>query len=109
MKTYFKPGAWNVICDVCGFRFKSDQVRTRWDGLVVCHHDYERDHPQKYIRVPSEQSQSVPFVRQEPEDNSPYVCYVYGRVAYADIAEADCAQADDTTITYQAAVDVKGS
>lgn len=45
MKTYFKKGAWNAICDVCGFQFKSTEMRERWDGMMVCHDDYETRHP----------------------------------------------------------------
>ncbi len=44
-------GQWKVVCDVCGWRFPSSQVRKRWDGQVVCEADYETDHPQKHIRA----------------------------------------------------------
>ena len=63
---YYKPGCWNVICDVCGWKFKSDEVRERWDNLIVCKQDWETDHPQKYIRSRSD-PKPVPFVRNEPE------------------------------------------
>lgn len=95
---YFKPGEWNVHCDVCGFKFKSSQVRKRWDGFMVCAEDWEADHPQKHIRV-YETTSTVPFVREESVVEQP-ACYIYSRSAYADLAEADCAQADNTTYTY---------
>jgi hypothetical protein len=107
MKTWFKSGSWNAVCDVCGFRFKADKLKRRWDNLMVCEQDYEMDHPQKYIRV-RETGIAAPFIR---EDNSTleYVCYIYGKQAYADVGEADCMQADTKTITYSQALSDKGS
>jgi len=104
----YSPGKWNIICDVCGWEFKSTEVRKRWDGLIVCHKDWEPDHPQKFLRVRSD-PRPVPFIRDEPEDTFTYVCYMYANQAYADIAEADCAQADLASISYARAVELKGS
>ena len=99
MSTYFKHGSWNVHCDVCGFKFKADEVQKRWDGLIVCSKDYEQDHPQKYLRV-HEDRQDVPFVRKQSDDTYLNVCYMWDRSAYADLASADCAIVDNTTYTY---------
>src|SRR5687768_1086583 len=93
MKTYFKKGCWNVVCDVCGFHKKSDEVRKRWDGLIVCQEDWEPDHPQKYLRV-REDKQSVPFVRNEPEDSFVFFCTIITNQGIADYGTADCARAD---------------
>lgn len=106
MKRYFKHGSWNAVCDVCGFQFKADGLKKRWDGLMVCHKDYEVDHPQKYLRV-KEETNNLPFVRQETESLTT-VCYIYARLAYAGLAEADCAQADNTSLPYSSAVLMKG-
>lgn len=95
----YVAGEWNLICDVCGFRFKSGKIKKRWDGLLVCEDDWETDHPQKYIRV-REDGQSVPYIRDEPIDQFEYVCYIWGASAYADLAQADCARADNTTFPY---------
>jgi hypothetical protein len=91
--SYYKKGCWNCICDVCGFEFKSDEVRKRWDGFIVCKDDFEYDHPQKYLRV-REDSQSVPFVRSEPEETFIVFCTIITRQGIADVGTADCAQAD---------------
>jgi hypothetical protein len=96
---YYKAGTWNVICDVCGVQFKSDQVRKRWDGLIVCQGDFEHDHPQKHLRI-NEDKQAVAFVRSEPEDNFIDVCYLWERSAYADLATADCAIVGNTEQSY---------
>lgn len=83
---YFKHGSWNVICDVCGVRHKADQVRKRWDGLIVCAEDWEADHPQKFLRVRSD-PKPVRFVRSEPSDTFADIRAIAG-IAVAGIAVA---------------------
>lgn len=63
--SYYKPGCWNAICDVCGFTYKSDQLRKRWDGLMVCSKDYEMRHPMDFLKVPTDDP-SVPWTRPTP-------------------------------------------
>lgn len=62
-------GQWNVICDVCGWKIKSGESKTRWDGLVVCAKDWEIRHPSDFIKAPRPQ-QAVPFTRPESTDIS---------------------------------------
>lgn len=95
----YKPGQWNVHCDVCGFKFKSSEIKKRWDGLMVCHKDYELDHPQKFLRVPQEKI-TVDYVRKQSDDTFVAQCTLAGRTAYADIAEADCARAANAWPSY---------
>lgn len=92
MKTYYKAGSWNAVCQSCGFRFKAQQLMKRWDGLMVCEKDYELDHPQKYLRVKPD-NQTVPFVSPE-QDSFIFVCDLEGSTGMADMATADCARAD---------------
>jgi hypothetical protein len=84
-------GQWNVICDVCGFEFKSSEIKKRWDGLLVCHADFELDHPQKYIKV---QPDGLPvpsdMIRAEPEDTFIGVCTVYTNQGVAGAGVAGC-------------------
>ena len=87
------PGTWRVICDVCGFEFPSDEVKLRWDNLIVCHKDWETKHPQLMVRVREEQG-GVPFSRPEAEDQFIYVCTLGASQGMADVGEADCARAD---------------
>ena len=91
--TTYKPGQWNALCDVCGFKFKSTDLKKRWDGLMVCHNDFEYDHPQKFLRV-RERSQGLPWSRPRPEDTFVFVCTAAGATSFADVATADCARAD---------------
>lgn len=67
MRKYYKPGSWNVVCDVCGFHFKAEQLKKRWDGLMVCDKDFEFRNPQDFIRIPKEHI-APPWSRPEPDD-----------------------------------------
>jgi hypothetical protein len=86
------PGTWKVVCDVCGFQFHSGVIKKRWDGLMVCHKDYELDHPQKFIRVRAE-SGSPSFVRPEPEPIYINYCNLEESQAIAGLGIAGCARA----------------
>lgn len=88
--SYYKPGSWNVICQLCGRQFKSDEIRKRWDGLMVCHNDYETRHPLDFIRATPERA-SVPYTSPEPTDTFVYVPRFSDAVAAADIGTADYA------------------
>jgi hypothetical protein len=73
-------GKWNVICDRCGGKQKSDEVTKTWDGLIVCKPEvtpgcFEHRHPQDFVR-PVTDNQSVPFVRAEPTDQFVDVTYI---------------------------------
>ena len=67
MKNRLVLGDWNAICDVCGFKFKASQMKKRWDGLMVCHSDYELRNPQDFLRLPKEQI-NTPWSRPEHTD-----------------------------------------
>lgn len=63
----FVAGEWNAICDVCGQKWKSGMMKKRWDGLMVCPHDWEPRHPQDFLRsVPDHQA--VPWSRPQTPD-----------------------------------------
>lgn len=66
-KDYLKLGAFNVICDRCGHKFKNDETRIDWMGLRVCNECYEPRHPQEFLRgVPDD-----PSVEQPRPDTDP--------------------------------------
>lgn len=69
---HYAHGQWNAICDRCGFKFKSNQLRMEWTGLRVCdgggtNKCWEPRHPQDLVRARKDQ-QSVPWTRPEPAD-----------------------------------------
>ena len=45
MKKTTWPGNWKVACDVCDQWYASSEIKKRWDGRMVCPHDYEARHP----------------------------------------------------------------
>lgn len=64
MSTYFKKGSWNVICDVCGFEYKSHEVQRRWDGLMVCKEDWEARHELDFYRIKPEKP-PIPWAKPD--------------------------------------------
>ena len=48
------PGDHWVVCDICGFDYRASDMRTQWDGLVVCRKDYSARHPQDFVRAKKE-------------------------------------------------------
>jgi len=66
-----KVGAWNAICDVCGFKFKNIDLRKRWDGLMVCRDDWEPRHPSDFQgQVDYTDNPSVPWTRPDSNANT---------------------------------------
>lgn len=105
-RAYLQWGSWNATCAVCGFRYKADQLKKRWDGLIVCEQDWEIRHPQDLIRIPKE-NQSVPWTRPEPQDTFiTGVCTPEGITAIAGYAVAGCAIAG---LTYEIPSTVSGT
>lgn len=99
MATYYKAGSWNVICAVCGRQFKADEVRKRWDGVMVCHSDYESRHILDFIRAVPERN-TVLFTSTEPSDVFIELkCPYPAEAGKADLGTADCAVADNSLIS----------
>lgn len=67
-KDYLKRGGQNVICDRCGFKFKSEELKKEWQGFMVCEICFEPRHPQDLIRSVPEQTKR-PYYRPEEEPN----------------------------------------
>lgn len=89
----FIPGDWNAICDICAQKYKASQLKKRWDGLMVCSHDWESRHPQDFLRAVQDR-QVVPWSRPRTEDVFIPSCPYPTSGGLADIGTADCAMAD---------------
>jgi hypothetical protein len=63
----FEAGQWNVICDRCGFQFKSRELRAEWTGLRVCGGCHDTRHPQDFVKGKADK-QNVPWSRPEAPD-----------------------------------------
>lgn len=84
------PGTWKAICDVCGFEYNSDELKKRWDGLMVCNQDWELRHPQDFVRgVPDDPT--PPWTRPEPPDDLLHVCDIVSVQPMAGWGTAGCA------------------
>lgn len=84
------PGTWATVCDVCGFRFPSNELHLRWDNLMVCKNDYETKHPQLFVKVNPEEI-APPWVRPETQPSYILVCTAITRQGVAGIGVAGCA------------------
>jgi len=85
----WEPGNHWVVCDVCGFDCRHDEVKERWDGLVVCSKDYETRHPQDFLRSFPDDSTAKGLVRPPTTDrfvNVGYVCTTNSAVANEAVA-----------------------
>lgn len=40
-----------VVCDVCGCKYLSSEIRETWDGYLVCNRDWYPKHPQLDIKA----------------------------------------------------------
>lgn len=94
-RTWFVSGDWNAICDVCGFRYKASQLRKRWDGLMVCTHDWEPRHPQDFIK-PIKERIGVPWTRPNPEPVFVNVCSLTAVNALPGLGTGGCMIAGST-------------
>jgi len=66
-KNYYLAGSHNVICDRCGKKHKSADVREEWTGLIVCNKCWEPRHAQDFVQSKLDKI-SVPFSRPRPPD-----------------------------------------
>lgn len=89
MKDYLKLGSWNVICDICGFKFKADELKKDWRGLMVCEKDFELRNPQDFIRLPPEQV-APPWTRPYPPDSFINVCDLWKSSPMAGFGSVGC-------------------
>lgn len=66
MTSYYAPGDYNAVCDVCGWEYKRSQMKKRWDGALCCDQDWEPRHPLDSLKARPER-QGVKDARPEPE------------------------------------------
>jgi hypothetical protein len=97
MQNWLKLGDYNAICDSCGRKFKASTMRKRWDGLFVCHEDFEYKHPQLSLKVQGDKQQ-VPIPRPEPiADTFLSYCNIWTNSPLANYGTAGCATVGGNT------------
>lgn len=99
-QNHLELGKWNALCDICGLKFKSSELRKDWRNLMVCRNDFELRHPQDFLRVRGD-TPAVPWTRPDPSPTfvGP-ACFIWSQSAYADLGTADCMQADFTPLPF---------
>ena len=60
-------GRPNAICDRCGFKYKLDELKKEWTGLMTCPDCWDPKHPQLSVRGVKERG-GVKNARPEPVD-----------------------------------------
>jgi len=43
-------GGNRCVCAICGKRVKCNELKKRWDGILVCREDWEPRHPQEFMQ-----------------------------------------------------------
>lgn len=67
MRDEYVHGAWNVLCQRCGQKLKSHQLRKEHTGLRVCRDCIDPRHPQEFVRGRADR-QAPPWVSPVPPD-----------------------------------------
>jgi hypothetical protein len=61
---YYKEGTWNALCDRCSFKYKADELKKEWTGLMVCPRCWEPRHEQEFLKGHKDELQ-VPWSRPD--------------------------------------------
>lgn len=87
----YVSGQWNAICDRCGFKFKSSELKKDWQGLMVCADDFETRHPQTLMKIATEKA-FPEWTRPRPEDVflETLVCTLSGMQSVSGLGVAGC-------------------
>jgi hypothetical protein len=64
---FYKHASYNTICDGCGFKFKAEELKMRWDGFMMCKKDWNPRQPQDFVRGIAD-PQAPPWTRPEGTD-----------------------------------------
>jgi hypothetical protein len=93
-REYYVPGLFNIYCMSCGRKYKSNEIRKRWDGLLVCEEDWEMRHPQDFVRGVQEKSNILPFAFDtDGSEKITGVCTLWNSVGLSGVGVAGCAVA----------------
>ena len=65
MKDTYKRGQWLSLCQRCGFKYMSSQLRLEWTKLRVCNNCFEYRQPQDFVK--GIQERATPWARRPNE------------------------------------------
>jgi hypothetical protein len=103
-KPTYNSGQWIVLCDICGGKYKANELRQRWDGFMVCDRDFEQRHPQDFVRGVAD-FQAPFFTRPEPQDTFIGICEPNGITSIVDYAVAGCAVVDFRSVMFDPTIE----
>jgi hypothetical protein len=97
----YKPGDWNIHCDVCSKKIKASEAKHRWDGFIVCADDYEERHPLDFVRTVPDNIR-VPFIRKQADDQFLVSsCTIWTSSGYVGFGSVGCMVVGNDTYTVQ--------
>jgi len=76
-KNFYQAGSYNSSCDVCGQKYKSSEIRKRWDNAIVCINCYEPKHP-VLMPLPAVVDQRT-ILNARPKQYETEIAVSYGR------------------------------
>jgi len=65
---YYLDGSNNVICDMCGKKYKAHQLAKQWDGIWTCKRCWEPRQPQDFVRGVLDDSRPVLSRPEAPDE-----------------------------------------
>ena len=66
-----KKGAYNALCDRCGFKMKNFDLKKEWNGLYTCRDCWEPRHPSDFQgEIDYTDNPSVPWTRPDTNANT---------------------------------------
>lgn len=68
MKDTYRAGKWLALCQRCGFKYYSDQLKLEWTDLRVCKDCFETRQPLEFIKAVKEKG-GVPWSRHPKEED----------------------------------------
>jgi len=98
---YYKLGSYNVICDRCGQKYKRDQIKKEWTGILACYNCYDSRHPVTLPLPTVQDSRSLKDARPRPADR--YVSVSLGLSVWGLYYEG--AQGLDPNLTWDTFID----
>ncbi len=89
---YLAEGTWNAECQLCGRKYKAQDLIRHWQGGYHCFKCWKPRHPQDFVRAIPDRP-AAPWVQHYPERFSE-ICDLFGISCLADYAVADCSICD---------------
>ena len=68
---HYRHGSNNVICEICGFKYKRHQLSKQWDNVLACrggdtNECWSERHPQEFVKGRADK-QIAPVIATEPD------------------------------------------